>query len=144
MRVFISHAGKDRDLASRLAVELSQAGFSVWNAADEIAPGDNWAKKIGEALDESDVMIALVTHGALESHALRADIQYGLTARKFERKLIPVLVGFVSFVAGKDVPWILLKLDPVYVGSPDSGFEPVIRRVTAVLAEESQQANAAH
>jgi len=143
MRVFISHAAKDRELASRLAVELSHAGFSVWNPAEEIAPGDNWAKKIGEALDESDVMIALVTHGSLESEALPADIQYGLTTTKFEQRLIPVLVGFVTFVAGKDVPWILLKLDPVYVESPDSGFESVIRRVTAVLGQESQQANAA-
>jgi hypothetical protein len=143
MRVFISHAAKDRQLASRLAAELSHAGFSVWDAAEEIAPGDNWAKKIGEALDESDVMIALVTQGSLESEALRADIHYGLTTAKFEQRLVPVLVGFVTFVAGKDVPWILLKLDPVYVESRDSGFESVIRRVRSVLGRESQQANAA-
>ena len=144
MQVFISHAAKDRELATRLLIQLSQAGFPVWNAAEEIGPGDNWAKKTGEALDESDIMIALITRGSLESESLRADIQYGLTTTKFEQRLIPVLVGFATFVAGKDVPWILLKMDPVYIESPASGFEAVIQRVTAIVAQEAEQTNAAH
>ena len=51
---------------------------------------------------------------------MRGDIQYGLTAKKFEQRLIPVLVGYVTLAAGKDVPWILLKMDPVYIDSPTS------------------------
>ena len=144
MRVYITHAAKDRELAAVLATQLSQAGFAVWNPAEDIAPGDNWAKKMGEALDASDVMIALVTPGSLESESLRADIQYGLTGKKFEQRLVPVLVGFATFAAGKDVPWILLKMDPVYVESPASGFEPVVRRVTAALDRETQQVDVAH
>ena len=144
MRIFISHAAKDRELASRLAVQLAHAGFSVWNAAEEIAPGDNWAKKIGEALDESDVMVALLTRGSLESETLRADIQYGLSEKKLEQRLIPVLVGFATFATGKDVPWILLKMDPVYIESPASGFQSVIERVAAIVAQELQPTNVAH
>ena len=49
MQVFISHAAKDRELATRLALQLAQAGFAVWYAAEDIAPGDNWAKKMGKA-----------------------------------------------------------------------------------------------
>jgi hypothetical protein len=144
MQVFISHAAKDRELATRLALQLSRAGFPVWYAAEDIAPGDNWAKKMGEALEGSDVMVALITPGALESESLRGDIQYGLTSKKFEQRLVPVLVGFVTFAGGKDVPWILLKMDPVYVESPTGDFEPVIQRITAVVGQEAQQTNAAH
>ena len=61
MRIFISYAARDEGLASQLADQLSRAGFSVWDAAKEIAPGDNWAKETGRALDESDVMVAVIT-----------------------------------------------------------------------------------
>ncbi len=137
MQIFISHAAKDRQLASSLAMQLARADFRVWYAAEDVGPGDNWAKKIGQALDESDVMIALITPGSLESEALRGDIQYALTEKKFEQRLIPVLVGFATFAAGKDVPWILLKMDPVYVESPAGGFEQVIGRVKAVIGREA-------
>ena len=80
---------KTEELASQLADQLSRAGFAVWNAAEEIAPGDNWAKEIGRALDESDVMVALITRGALESEFLRGDIQYGLTSKNLSIDLFP-------------------------------------------------------
>jgi hypothetical protein len=145
MRVFISYANKDRELAAKLAEQLSQAGFEVWNPAEEIAPGDNWAKKIGEALDGSDVMVVLVTRGSLESDSLRGDIQYGLTSKKFEHRVVPVLVGYVTFNAGEDVPWILLRMNPVYIGSMSNAFAPeafdaVIRRVQAIAGQETNVA----
>jgi hypothetical protein len=137
MRIFISHAAQDKELASQLADRLSHAGFAVWNATQEIAPGDNWAKETGRALEESDVMVALITPGALESESLRGDIQYGLTSKKFEHRLLPVLVGFVVFTAGKEVPWILLRMDPVYLESASQGFQEVVNRVHAIAGQET-------
>ena len=137
MQIFISHAAQDKELASQLADQLSQAGFAVWNAAQDIAPGDNWAKEIGRALDESDVMVALITPGSLQSESLRGDIQYGLTSKNFEHRIIPVLVGYATLVAGKDVPWILLKMDPIYVESVSRGFGEVIKRVCEISRQET-------
>jgi TIR domain len=51
MRVFLSHAQKDSALARRLAGRLTRAGFTVWIPGEEITAGDNWAKKMGKALD---------------------------------------------------------------------------------------------
>ena len=79
MQAFISHAAKDRQVATRLAVELVRAGFAVWNADDDIAPGDNWAKKMGDVLDASDVIIASNHAGLVgvrciaSGHPIRAD-----------------------------------------------------------------------
>ena len=136
MRIFISHANKDRDLARTLASQLVQAGFDVWNPEEEIGPGDNWARKIGQALDECDLMIALVTRGSLELDSLRRDIEYALTSQNYERRLIPVLVDHVTFEAGKDVPWILLKMDPVYVPSRGADFAEVVNRVQAMAERD--------
>lgn len=142
MRVFVTYASRDRELAVRLAADLSAAGLSVWNPEEDVAPGDNPANVRGKALDESDLLVALITRGALdESELLRGEIRYALTSERFAGRLIPVLVEFGTFQAGKDVPWILLKLDPVCVSQPFDGFAEVIDRVRTVA---EQQINAAH
>jgi hypothetical protein len=60
MQVFISHSSKDKPIARQLAHRLSEAGLKVWFPEDEILPGDNWAKKVGQALEESDLMVVLI------------------------------------------------------------------------------------
>jgi hypothetical protein len=137
MRIFISHAAGDGELASQLSDRLSQAGFVAWDAAKEIAPGDNWAKEIGRALDESDVIVALITPGALQSQSLQGDIQYALTSKHFEHRLVPVLANYVSIEAGKeDVPWILLKMNPIYI-EQSCGFREVVDRIREIARQET-------
>jgi len=108
----------------------------VWDADKEIAPGDNWAKEMGRALDESDVMVAVITPGALQSRFLEGEIQYALTSKRFEHRLVPVFVGYSTFEAGKDVPWILLKMNPVYTDQ-SRGFGEVVDRVREIARQET-------
>jgi hypothetical protein len=139
MKIFISHAGQDAALASLLAVDLSKAGFAVWNASEDVGPGDNWAKEIGRALDESDVMVALITHGAMQSEFLRNAIQYAVASKSYAHRLIPVIIAAQTVPQG--VPWILLKLDPVYFPSAteavQQGFAGVLKRVQAIAQQET-------
>ncbi len=127
-------------MASQLAGQLSQAGFTVWDATEQIGPGDNWAKEIGRALDESDVMVALITKGSLESESMQGNIEYALMSRNFEHRLIPVLVGYVTFVVGKEVPWILLKMNPIYLESTSQGFGEVVSRLREIAQQETNAA----
>ena len=105
MKVFLSYARKDASLANALAEQLSRAGFDVWNPEESIAP----AKEIGSALEKSDLMVILLTPKAMESDWLRHEIEYALGERKFEGRLFTVFAGPV-LEAGKDMPWILLRL----------------------------------
>jgi hypothetical protein len=109
MKIFLSHATKDRELAQKLAERLGREGFAVWNAEEQIAPGDNWAKVIGKALDESDLMVILLTPGAMESEFLRKDIEFAISTKKYEGRVFSVFVGPANKASGS-VPWILLKL----------------------------------
>ncbi len=109
MKVFLSHAQKDYKLARKLGKRLATAGFAVWIAEDQIVPGDNWAKKLGKALDDSELMVTLLTPGAMASDAVRQNIEYAIGAKRFAYRLFTVFVGPKDEVP-KDIPWILWRL----------------------------------
>jgi len=141
MKIFLSHARKDSQLARKLADLLTQAGFSVWLPEEEIAPGDNWAKKIGKALEESECMVILLTPNALESDWLRQNIEYALGSKKYEGRLFSVFVA-PSPEIGKRVPWILQKLPHRQVESAKQ-FRRVIRDIKALgAASDMSHSNA--
>ncbi len=130
MKIFLSYAQKDATLASQLAERLKKKGFTVWTSGEEVMPGDNWAKKIGKALDESELMIILLTPRALESEWLRQDIDYALGSKKFEDRVFSVFVG-PTLELNKDMPWILLKLPHHQIESARD-FGVVVKEIQAL------------
>lgn len=136
MMIFLSYASQDEELASRLADQLALAGFAVWAADKDISPGENWAAATARALEQADAMVAIITSKALQSQNLSREIQFALTSKQYEHRLVPVLVDYATFEPGTDVPWILLKMNPVYVGR-SSGFEQVVDRIHEIAQQES-------
>lgn len=102
MRVFLSHSPDDQPTADRIAEELSRAGFDVWSAAQQVLPGDNWARRVAEALESSEAMVVLLSPAAMRAPNVRWEIEYALGSRHFEGRLVPVVVRRTD-----DVPWIL-------------------------------------
>lgn len=136
MQVFISHASADRPLAEDLATELQKSGIRVWDAYRSLFPGDNWALETGKALEASDVMVVLLTRNSRESQSIKQDVQYALTSGNYRGRVLPVLVDFVTFQAGKDVPWILLRLNAVHVQGAPPDFRPVVEWVQKISEAE--------
>lgn len=131
MKVFVSHAAKDRSLAEELARELSQSGLNVWNPYDQIEPGDNWHKEVGKALEQSDLMIVLLTPSAMESRALRSEIDYALTTTRYRNRLLTVMVG-PAFELPTETPWILVSLPHIQVESITAGASQIVAEVKAL------------
>jgi hypothetical protein len=102
MRVFLSYDSADGKSAKELAKRLSAVGFEIWDSAQELLPGDNWALKVGKALEESEAMIVLLSPEGVKSEWVRREIEYAIGSRKYEGRLIPVLVRPTS-----DIPWVL-------------------------------------
>ena len=132
MKVFLSYARKDTELANELGERLAKGGFQVWNSHQQVVPGENWAKEIGKALDDSDLMVILLTPKAMESDWLRHEIEFAIGSKKYEGRLFTVFVG-AGLEAGKDLPWILLKLPHRQVESP-KGFAAVVKDIRAISA----------
>ncbi len=129
MQVFISHSSKDKAIAQRLAHRLIESGLKVWIPEDEIFPGDNWAKKVGAALEESDIMVVLITPHAFESEWVKEEIQYALTSEHYQGRLIPVFLGHETEIPA-DAPWILRKLSPVQIEGREEDWQQVVDKIS--------------
>ncbi len=138
MQVFVSHAVADAPLARRVTSALADAGFTVWNP-DSVLPGDNLASAAGRALESSELMVVLFTRNGINSSNLTHEVQYALTSGNYRGRVVPVLVNFVTFEAGKEVPWVLLRMNPIYLDVStdvkDSDVSEIVTRVSAVAGE---------
>ncbi len=129
MRIFISYSQKDKALAKEVADAIEKAGFNVWYH-DEVMPGENWAERIGQELKDSDAMVVLLSPDALESDFVRFDIDYALSEKKYNKRLIPVLIGNLE----DKMPWILKRLNTISL--PEHGTnEEHLKQITQALKE---------
>jgi len=134
MKVFISHSGKDEDLASKVVSSLEEAGLDVWYDMREIMPGDNWAEKIAQGLRESDAMVVLLTANALESDSVNWDIDYALGQKPFKGRLIPVVVGDSKDFPRHRIPWVLNHLQMIKLAENGSNDEE-LKQIAQVLKD---------
>ena len=133
MKVFISHAYADEPLAKKVAAVLEEAGLEVWEATRNLLPGDNFASIIGQALQESEAMVVLLTPDALRSDWVRREIDYALGEQGYSKRLIPVLSGDPKDLPMEDVPWILRRLHMIKLDEPAK--EEEIKRIAQALLE---------
>jgi TIR domain-containing protein len=132
MKVFITHSHGNRPLVRQVVKTLKQAGLDVWDDECDTDPGDNWAKVTGEALEQSDAMVVLITPDALDSTIVHRDVAFALTNIQFEYRVIPVLVGVEQSVAAKRFNWIIRNLELVIMPVSD-GHQEGIDQITHAL-----------
>jgi hypothetical protein len=131
MNIFLSYARKDDGLARDLAKRLRRAGFRVWDRDFDIEPGENWARKTGEALDAADFMVFLLTPGALASDIVHNDYKYAIMAQEFAHRVFTVFVGSAKAAAAD--AWMLLKLPHRRVASAKE-FAAVVKEIQELCA----------
>lgn len=105
MKVFISHAFTDSKLAKRVADTLREAGFQVWDDT-QMLPGENWAKSLGKALDESEAMVVLLTPSSVNSSNIAHEVGYALGKQEYKGRLIPVIAAPSEQLYPEEIPWV--------------------------------------
>jgi hypothetical protein len=89
--IFISYAHKDgADLARTLHDDLKASGYEVWLDRSRLTAGASWSADIEEALDRSDVVLALLSHGSFESDICRGE---QLRALRMGKRVIPLMLA---------------------------------------------------
>lgn len=64
-RVFLSYSSKDKGLVRDFATGLEQRGISVWFDEMQLRPGDDWVRKIEQALDSSDFIAFFMSQNSM-------------------------------------------------------------------------------
>ena len=133
MKVFISHSVRDSDLARTISDGLRKEGLEVWLPENEILPGDNWAERVSDALNQCDAMVALLTAGGLETDNVQWEMGFALGNKAYKQRLIPVLVGRQTDPAHL-MPWILERFKVIRLPEPEHASEAVREIAGALMA----------
>ncbi len=90
LKIFISYAREDaRDLAQRLTQDLRALGYNVWLDVSAIPGGADWERDIENAIESSELMLALLSHGSYASDICRSEQSRAIRKGK---RIIPLLV----------------------------------------------------
>src|SRR2546423_13956876 len=88
-KIFISYARKDgAELAQRLYADLKKRAYDAWLDTQQIGGGASWSRETESALDDSDVVLALLTHDSYISEICRAE---QLRSLRKSKCVIPIL-----------------------------------------------------
>lgn len=129
MRLFISHSYEDRQFADGLRLLLMRSGLEVWNPETGVLPGDNWLLEAGTALEKADGLVFLLSASSLQSASSRREVEYAFGNRRFEGRVISVLLGH-----DLKMPWILKRLPTV--DAVDHDTKRAAREIIGIFAKE--------
>ena len=130
MKVFISYANSDREVADSLADKLSQYGLDPWQAEKNIKPGDNWAEKYGQALEEADALVVILSKYSADDSSISKDLKYAISNRKFKDRLVTIYRDNPERINRTDLPWSIKKARHVEIDNypnRDQAFDKVAR-----------------
>lgn len=97
-KVFVSHAGKDRErFVNSLIERLKNDGIDVWFSEDEIRIGDSLAEKIERGLSETTSMIIILSNNTKDNNWVDYERYVGVYKRVSKlQKIYPVILDNVT------------------------------------------------
>jgi sulfatase modifying factor 1 len=134
-QVFVSYAEEDGRLVGDLAEGLEARGYSTWfYQRDCRVPGQRWWRRVLQAIDESEVVILLISPVSLQSAQVDREVDWAIAAGK---PLVPVLHNatrpeVLSASPGRE--WLAAIGTAVDI-STSEGVEAVGQKLATGLAE---------
>src|SRR3712207_1438828 len=84
--LFISYAHRDgANLAQRLKADIESSGRDVWLDRSRLAAGASWSAEIEGAIDQCEIVLALLSPGSFASDICRGEL---LRALRREKRVI--------------------------------------------------------
>ncbi len=133
MQIFMSYARPDQEFARRLATLLTESGFKVWIDFENVYPGENLFKAVGEALETSQAMVVVISPEAIKSSYLTAEIGFGISSVSYKDRLFPVMVEPTD-----EIPPVLKKLNLISAhGDASLACQEIVHRLSAPVEKFS-------
>ena len=94
MRVFISYAQQDRDLADRVAHSIRGRGHTVFLDRTDLPPGDNFEEQIESAIGNSTLLVFLISPDSVaEGRFTLTELKIAQTRWKSAKnRVLPVMI----------------------------------------------------
>lgn len=92
MKIFVSYSSKDYDAVAKIVDSLVNAGHSVWIDKQQVKQTDNLFFSIQKAINESDIVLAIITdnfNNSLYASAELGAVLLGSSASK----LLTIVIG---------------------------------------------------
>jgi TolB-like protein/Tfp pilus assembly protein PilF len=80
-RVFISYASHDAAVAQKVCAALEAAGYPCWIAPRNVVPGTMYADGIVHAIDESSILVLILSEQAIASAHVGREIERAVSKR---------------------------------------------------------------
>lgn len=119
MQIFMSYSRVDKAFAQRLTNDLKTAGYEVWLDVQNIPHGSNWDLEVQNGLQESDVILVLLSPAASASDNVKDEWHYFIEKK---RRIIPLMIQ------PNEVPFRLSRRQRIdFINKPyDQAFEELI------------------
>lgn len=88
-RLFLSYSSQDTEDVTRLAERLTvDKRLRAWLAPEQIAPGENYAAKILEAISMADAFMVLISAASIKSDHVKREVSLSLER---SLRIIPII-----------------------------------------------------
>jgi TIR domain len=100
--VFISHSSADKRAADAACALLEARGIKCWIAPRDIRPGSDWGESIITAIEQTRVMLLLLSKKANSSPQIRREVE-----RAVNRSIIIIPVRLENVTPGRSLEFFL-------------------------------------
>lgn len=123
--IFLSHASKDRRIASRIADMLRAHGVPVWYSQTNLIGAQQWHDEIGSALARCDWFLLILSPQATRSKWVKRELLYALRTPRYDGRIVPIR----HRLCDPDLlSWTLEDFQAVdFTGDFDSGSRSLLR-----------------
>jgi hypothetical protein len=135
--VFIVHSGADREIAEDLHQLLSRR-CKVYLDSKNLQVGDVWHKELPKALENSEMLVVLVSRNAENAYYVGEEIVQGISSfRAKGRRVAPIFVGGEP---GKDIeiPYGLRSLHYL-VSRNETDLPDIAKEILKIVKPKTQR-----
>jgi hypothetical protein len=134
LRVFISHASTDSQIAERLGMRLQAMGYNSWYAEWELTPGDSIVTKIQDSMAACDVLIVALSPNSVKSRWINRELNSSLMAQLGGQQVLVI----PALIETCDIPALLS--DTRYINLREDFEEGFVRILDAIRSHRRRTA----
>jgi TolB-like protein len=145
-RVFISYGSHDVAIAQKVCSALEAAGFPCWIAPRNVVPGTMYADGIVHAIDESSILVLILSEQAIASAHVGREIERAVSKR---HPVVALRIDAAPLTAAFE--YFLNQSQWIEGGGSDAAIAQLVASVgqhlapgTAAAPINSKQASASH